>query len=143
VHARTVRVDGTRHRVSIEDTVCHGTGHRGRLAFHLGPEVSASLDGAVVELSWPSGDSESRARLLLPPTLRWSAHRGDLDPIVGWYSPRFGVRTPITTLLGVGDLSDGLSLRTELVLTSSPSFSLAYAARTLEPAEQVARVGRG
>jgi hypothetical protein len=44
--------------------------------------------------------------LSLPPELKWSAHRGETDPILGWYSPRFGVRQPITTLEGVAAWAD-------------------------------------
>ena len=42
------------------------------------------------------------ARLELPPALRWSLHRGETDPILGWYSPGLGRRVPAFTLLGRG-----------------------------------------
>jgi hypothetical protein len=42
----------------------------------------------------------------LPAELSWSAHRGETDPILGWYSPRFGFRQPITVLEGVAPWSD-------------------------------------
>jgi hypothetical protein len=45
------------------------------------------------------------ATLLLPNALRWSAHTGETDPILGWYSARFGERVPATTLLGEGVLA--------------------------------------
>jgi hypothetical protein len=73
-------------------------------------------------LSWPARrthgtDSETagyQATLGLPDELRWSAHRGETEPIRGWYSPRFGVRTPTVTLVGAGSCAGSLELRTEL-----------------------------
>jgi hypothetical protein len=40
--------------------------------------------------------------LALPPGLTWTAHRGEEDPPLGWYSPDFGRREPATTLVGSG-----------------------------------------
>ncbi len=73
-----------------------------RLAFHLGPFVKATLDGAVAALTWPNGDGVGTATLRLPERLTWAAHRGDTDPILGWYSPAFGYKQPAVTLLGTG-----------------------------------------
>jgi hypothetical protein len=38
----------------------------------------------------------------LPPELSWAAHRGELDPPLGWYSAGFGRKEPSTTLVGSG-----------------------------------------
>jgi hypothetical protein len=38
----------------------------------------------------------------LPAELLWSAHRADTDPVLGWYSPRFGHKVASTTLVGTG-----------------------------------------
>jgi hypothetical protein len=68
--------------------------------------VAVALDGARAELTWTGRDGVSRDALLsLPDSLRWSTHRGETDPVLGWYSPRFGVRQPTTTLRGVATLS--------------------------------------
>ena len=50
----------------------------------------------------------------LPRQLHWAAHRGETDPILGWYSPRFGERVPTTTLLGTGTVEGSLELLTTL-----------------------------
>ena len=73
-----------------------------RIAFHLGPEVEAELDGSHAVLRWPTAATPGEARLALPPQLRWSLHRGETDPILGWYSPGLGQRVPAFTLLGCG-----------------------------------------
>ena len=72
-----------------------------RMAWHLGPEVSVELDGAIGRLEWPTGS----AIVELPAGLSWTAHRGGDDPLLGWYSPRFGHKVPITTLVGSGTLA--------------------------------------
>ena len=54
------------------------------------------------------------ARLELPGVLRWSLHRGETDPILGWYSPGLGRRVPAFTLLGRGYCVPGVPLATRL-----------------------------
>ena len=55
------------------------------------------------------------ARLELPPQLRWSLHRGETDPILGWYSRGLGQRIPAFTLLGLGQCVPGAPLTARLV----------------------------
>ncbi len=50
----------------------------------------AELDGACAVLRWPGASAPGAARLELPQPLRWSLHRGETDPILGWYSTRPG-----------------------------------------------------
>ncbi|MDF3046662.1 MAG: heparinase, partial [Ornithinibacter sp.] len=54
-----------------------------------------------------------------PRELTWSAHRGETDPPLGWYSPRFGVRVPTTTLVGTARGTGTLTLTTDLRLPFS------------------------
>ena len=77
--------------------VIHGGGHDIRLAFHLGPEVQVEFDDAARSSAGPPLPAGT-ARLELPPGLRWSLHRGESDPILGWYSPGLGRRVPAFTL---------------------------------------------
>jgi hypothetical protein len=101
VHYRTVALDGPGRWLEIVDRVAGGP-HPGRLAFHLGPDVAAVLEGTIARLSWPAADGTATATLYLAAPLRWSAHRGESDPVAGWYSACFGHRQPATTLLGTG-----------------------------------------
>ncbi|HEV2071994.1 MAG TPA: alginate lyase family protein [Acidimicrobiales bacterium] len=101
-HRRTVRLSRGRRRIEILDRVDGGGGHLCRMAFHLGPSVRASLDGAVAELEWPAVHGSASATLHLPGVLEWSAHVGETDPILGWYSAAFGQKQPAVTLLGRG-----------------------------------------
>jgi hypothetical protein len=71
-----------------------------RLAWHLGPDVAVDLDGTTGRLKWPNGT----AIVELPAGLTWTTHRGGDGPLLGWYSPRFGHKVPITTLVGTGTL---------------------------------------
>ena len=100
-HRRTVRLDRASRTVDITDEI-DGDGHDVRLAFHLGPDVQAELDGTNVALHWPGAATPGAARLELPGGLTWSLHRGETEPILGWYSGGLGRRVPATTLLGRG-----------------------------------------
>ena len=100
-HRRCVRLDRVTRSIDIVDEVSVGS-QDVRLAFHLGPNVTADLLGSCAVLRWPGPIGSATARLELPRTLRWSAHRGQVEPILGWYSSGLGHRTPSVTLIGQG-----------------------------------------
>ena len=112
-HRRSVRLDRASRTLDITDEI-DGGGHDVRLAYHLGPDVHAELDGTDAVLRWPGADPVGEARLALPGALTWSPHRGETDPILGWYSGSFGRRVPATTLIGRGHTVAGLPLSTRL-----------------------------
>jgi len=104
-HDRVVSLDVATTRIALVDvlTVHDRRSHRIRMTYHLGPTVTATLEGASAQLTWPSRDGRTcQATLHLPGALTWSSHRGESEPVLGWYSPRFGERVPTTTLLGEG-----------------------------------------
>ncbi len=100
-HRRTIQLDRASRSLNITDEI-DADGHEVRLAFHLGPDVQAELDGASAYLRWPCAATPGAGRLVLPRGLAWSLHRGETDPILGWYSGGFGRRVPATTILGRG-----------------------------------------
>jgi heparinase II/III-like protein len=111
-HRRTVTLDRTARSIDIVDEV--GGGHDVRLAFHLGPDVRAELDGTSAALTWPDAATPGAAQLELPAGLEWSVHRGEKDPILGWYSSGLGRRVPAITLVGRGSPVAGQPLRTRV-----------------------------
>ncbi len=112
-HRRSVRLDRTTRSVDIVDEI-DGGHHDVRLAFHLGPDVQVELDGSCAVLRWPSASTPGAARLELPHHLRWSLHRGETDPILGWYSRGLGRRVPTFTLVGRGRSAPHAPLTTRL-----------------------------
>jgi hypothetical protein len=112
-HSRCIRLDRASRAVDIVDEITGGR-NEVRLAFHLGPDVQAELDGDCALLRWPSGTTSGAARLELPNSLRWSLHRGETDPILGWYSSGLGRRTPAFTLIGHGHSTPGQPLISRL-----------------------------
>jgi len=100
-HRRRVLLDRASRTVDIVDEICD-SGHDVRLAFHLGPDVDAELEGANAVLRWPRTSAPGAARLELPQLLQWSLHRGETGPILGWYSSGLGRRSPAVTLVGRG-----------------------------------------
>jgi hypothetical protein len=113
LHRRSVLLDRASRSIDIIDEI-EGGCHDVRVAFHLGPEVQVVLDGSCAALSWPQTARTGAAWLELPVALRWSLHRGETDPILGWYSPGLGRRLPAFTLLGCGRWAPGAPLATRL-----------------------------
>jgi hypothetical protein len=113
LHRRSVLLDRASRSIDIIDEI-EGGSYDVRLAFHLGPEVQAKLDGSCAALLWPGTSAPGVARLELPSALRWTLHRGETDPILGWYAPGFGRRVPAFSLVGCGRCVPGAPLATRL-----------------------------
>ncbi|MGW3016018.1 alginate lyase family protein [Streptomyces longwoodensis] len=105
VHRRRVELAPERRELTIVDELS-GDRRAVRLAFHLGPAVTAELTGHRALLTWTCDGEDRSAVLDLPGQLAWAAHRGESDPPLGWYSAGFGRKEPATTLLGTGS-ADG------------------------------------
>jgi len=101
-HRRSVRLSSRLRRLEIIDRLETTGGHPFRLAFHLGPDIDARMVGQNIELTWSDGHSTRNATLLLPDGLSWSLWRGETDPVLGWYSPRFGAKQPAWAIIGQG-----------------------------------------
>jgi hypothetical protein len=101
LHRRSVLLDRASRCIDIIDQI-EGGSHDIRLAFHLGPDIRAELEKSCALLNWSTASTPGAAWLELPPELRWSLHRGETDPILGWYSRGLGRRVPAITLLGCG-----------------------------------------
>jgi Heparinase II/III-like protein/Heparinase II/III N-terminus len=118
-HRRRVELNRPERALEIEDQV-EGAGHQLRLAFHLGPQVEAELaqpepgGPATATLRWPGATAPGAARMDLPAGLAWSLHRGETDPILGWYADGLGRRRPSFTLLGAGTAPGQVTLVTRL-----------------------------
>ncbi len=109
-HQRTIRFDRAARTLRVADTVTSNEQHDGRLCWPLGPQVEVVLRKATATLTWDGG----RALLALEPSLSWSVHRGDNEPVDGWYSPGFGRKVPASILVGTGRVGRGTTLRTTL-----------------------------
>jgi hypothetical protein len=130
-HRRSVRLDPETRAIDIADVI-DGGGHEVRMAFHFGPLVRVSLDGAHAELSWPDAAVPGTARLELPTGLDWSAHQGATDPILGWYSDGLGQKTPAVTLVGAGRCRRDTPLITRLEFADVKTDTNAESARSEE-----------
>ncbi|MFJ2766283.1 alginate lyase family protein [Streptomyces sp. NPDC087300] len=107
VHRRRVELTPESRELKVCDEV---RGERGavRLAFHLGPAITAELAANRAVLTWTRDGEDRSAVLDLPGELTWRAHRGESDPPLGWYSAGFGRKEPATTLVGTG-FADGVT----------------------------------
>lgn len=112
-HRRAVRLDRERGRLVVTDTVQSEGRHPWKLAFHLGPEVEVAAGPVMgqVDLRWaPHGRSGGSATISLPNEGSWRLARGEENPVLGWYSPRFGTKIPATTVLCEGALQPGTTV---------------------------------
>ncbi len=107
VHRRSVELDSVTRELRVVDEVTSSRRHRCRLAYHLGPRIAADFDGARALLRWTYRGQHRTAILELPGELVWTAHRGDVDPPLGWYSAGYGRREPAVTLIGHGFAGGG------------------------------------
>jgi hypothetical protein len=114
-HRRSVTLDSAWRRLRVIDTFDATAAAPLRLLWHLGPDICVDLRGSEATLSWQVGLDRREGKLLLPGELTWTSHRADVDPPMGWYSPRFGSRIPTTTLVGCGMATSSTHLVTELV----------------------------
>ncbi|MFF7945531.1 alginate lyase family protein [Streptomyces griseorubiginosus] len=101
VHRRQVELTAETQELRIVDQVS-GPRREARLAFHLGPAITAELVGNRARLTWTRDGEDRSAVLDLPAQLSWQAHRGETEPPLGWYSEGFGRKQPATTLIGTG-----------------------------------------
>ncbi|WP_030315467.1 heparinase II/III family protein [Streptomyces sp. NRRL B-3229] len=101
VHRRQVELTADEQELRIVDEV-RGPRREARLAFHLGPAITAELAGNQARLTWTRDGEDRSAVLDLPAQLSWQAHRGETEPPLGWYSAGFGRKEPATTLIGTG-----------------------------------------
>jgi hypothetical protein len=115
-HERTVVLDPGSRVLTVADRVTSGASHSVRLLFHLGPEVEVDLGASTATLTWTGATGRATAALHLAPGLRWTVHRGETEPPLGWFSPCFGRRVPTSTLMGVGTVVTALDLVTRLEL---------------------------
>lgn len=114
IHRRILSFERERRRLVVVD-VLEGRGrHPLRLMFHLGPGVRCRQADSVTQLTWNDGPVAHRASLFLPQALHWRMVCGQTDPLLGWYSMRFGQREPAVVLVGSGSIDGGMRLETTL-----------------------------
>ncbi|MFF3607017.1 alginate lyase family protein [Streptomyces sp. NPDC002463] len=122
-HRRRVELTAASRELRVVDEVRGGPRAAVELAFHLGPAVTAELEGSRAVLTWTVDGEDRSAVLDLPAQLSWRAHRGESNPspssssrgypMLGWYSAGFGRKEPATTLVGTG-VADGAEFVTVL-----------------------------
>jgi hypothetical protein len=116
VHRRSVTLESSRRELTVVDTFDTAGEVSLQLSWHLGPGVMVDLDGADAALTWQVGADRHQGTLVLPEGLAWTSHTAEIDPVRGWYSPRFGRRVPATSLVGQGTGSSSTRLVTVLEL---------------------------
>ncbi|MBV9655434.1 MAG: alginate lyase family protein [Acetobacteraceae bacterium] len=125
IHRRRLCLMRSTRSLEVIDTIEGGGAVVGRLAFHLHPAIRCEMRAATAYLQWRSNGESKAMRLALPHCLTWTAHRGETNPIRGWYAPAFGRKNPTTMLLGSGTIMPGQALRTRIVVSARAAELLA------------------
>lgn len=125
VHRRTVSLDPTAQVLIIVDRtiVAHAQTdgeHEYRLAFHFGPTVEVELGDGVARLQVHAGVTVHQATMNLASELSWQLARGEENPVMGWYSARFGQKAPIFALVGRGHRRGPATFTTRLRFPTEP-----------------------
>jgi hypothetical protein len=110
MHHRTIRLLKAERRIVIEDALEMDDEHDVELFFHWSERCTVEArDGAFVATS-----GERRVAVELPrePSSRSELLVASMEPIGGWISRRFDVRTPTTTLRWHATLAGDCLLRT-------------------------------
>ena len=96
VHERQVTFEEGKDRYLIVDVITSDGPHRIEQLFHFAPECTVVEDGGRIRVEREGTEIE-----ILPDAkvTERSIVRGSERPILGWYSPRFDVRVPTTTLV--------------------------------------------
>jgi Heparinase II/III-like protein/Heparinase II/III N-terminus len=128
LHRRSVLLDRASRSIDIIDII-EGGRHDVRLCFHFGPDVRVQLRGSGAVLDWSTASAPAGARLELPPELRWTLHRGETAPILGWYASGLGCRVPAFSLLGCGRSVSGAPFATRLEFLDDGKSPKAHASR--------------
>lgn len=101
IHRRRVEIADGGRELRIADTVETDGTHRVRVAFQLGPDIEATLDGLVARLQWLTREGDrTTAQLRLCEGVTWNCVRGLTQPVMGWYSPGFGRKQPAWSIVG-------------------------------------------
>jgi hypothetical protein len=106
-HQRKLELGG--RRLTVLDRVSGEGAHEAALFWHFHPDCEVhQLEPGVWVVRWNGG----KARFEFDPRLTISAHRGETEPRIGWYSPRFDLKVPTWTLRAVAGGSLPLEFRT-------------------------------
>ena len=113
VHRRVVAYDAHQGCLTVEDTLQCQRRHAVECFFHFAPDCSVSVVQAVATVR--SGD----VQITLEMDPAWSSCRcvrGQTEPILGWYSPRFNEKTESCTIVCHKNIEQTAMFRTTIFL---------------------------
>ena len=112
-HKRTVEFFKDVKELVITDYIENASGKSAliEMPFHIHPQIKHHFSGNVLQLS---GRAARRVEVVLDPSLKWSMHKGESSPILGWYSSSFYNKETSPVCLGSASSSGSLKLVTLL-----------------------------
>jgi len=90
IHGRYLIHNKLKKEIKIQDNIKTKNKHSISLFFNLHPDVEIEQKNNVLILK----NKGTKIELTLDKKLKITRHKGNLNPIRGWYSPRFGIKMP-------------------------------------------------
>jgi hypothetical protein len=110
-HERSILFDKNEGIWLLDDRLVCAKSHRIRQTFHFHPDCRIEMvDEGVIQVS----REEPLLYLKPDPTLTIFGARGSEDPPFGWFSPAFGQKKPIQSLMGEKQIRETVRLQTWL-----------------------------
>jgi hypothetical protein len=112
-HYRQITFDKKLSRFFIEDIVeIHDREkHKIEIPFHLHPRIMIM---EVERNNYTLSDGHTTVRMVLDKQLTPKIISGSKDPILGWYSPSFGVKEPCPVIYSMVETDKSLLITTEI-----------------------------
>jgi len=117
VHRRTVDLDTRQRTLVVTDELRAERHHTALQVWHLGGGCYSAGEADNVMRIRGEG---VHVRFCSDPALELSLHRGETDPIRGWFSPGYHRREPIVTVEGCAEFTGPLTLVTRFEWHGSP-----------------------
>jgi len=119
-HRRRVSLEVADDRVLLADELSGHGEHEISMSFHLAP----GLDVRVSDDGWLVSDRRTALLIQTDDRLDWRIHRGETDPVRGWYSAALGHKEPACELRGTWRGRLPLELRTCIACSPAMTPSL-------------------
>ena len=115
LHQRMLSID-MYNEITIEDYIINHSNDSKQINiyFHFHPAILPKLDNFNVTLSTPD---DSIINMVLDNRLQWRIANGELDPILGWYSPSFYKKFPTNVLVGSISTQDNILIKTKISIS--------------------------
>jgi hypothetical protein len=111
-HKRLVEYSPSKKELNIEDSMRCEDDCEFEVRFHFHPDVSLERRGAFDYIA-KHESSKLCVNIYTDNHADWNIFKGELEPIIGWYSETLGAKVPCNVLIGSTKSKLGITIRTK------------------------------